>query len=45
LAERLLKILTDAKDLRVIADPVPFEHPPFAGPVRANRAAAKGAKP
>ncbi len=41
LGTRLLKILTDAKDPRVIADPVPFEHPPFAGPVRGDHAAAK----
>ena len=45
LGTRLLKILTDAKDPRVIADPVPFEHPPFAGPVRADHAAAKRPKP
>ena len=45
LATRLLRILTDAKDPRVVADPVPFEYPPFAGPVRTDRAAAKRAKP
>ena len=44
LAARLMKILTDAKDPRVIADPVPFEHPPFAGPVPAGNGAGKKAK-
>jgi len=37
LSARLLKILTDAKDPRVIADPVPFEHPPYAGPVHEEK--------
>ena len=33
LGSRLIKILTEAKDPRVIADPVPFERPPFTSPV------------
>lgn len=39
LRDRLLKILADAKDPRVVADPVPFEHPPFteATAARAKR--------
>ena len=45
LAARLLKILTDAKDPRVIADPVPFEHPPFTDPVRLGKKPARKAKP
>jgi uncharacterized sulfatase len=36
LAARLLQILTDAQDPRVIANPVPFEHPPFTDPVPAD---------
>lgn len=37
MSARLLKILTEAKDPRVIADPVPFEHPPYAGPVHEEK--------
>jgi uncharacterized sulfatase len=44
LSARLIQILTDAKDPRVIADPVPFEHPPFAGPDRGENKSAKKAK-
>jgi N-sulfoglucosamine sulfohydrolase len=45
LGARLIKILTEAKDPRVIADPVPFEHPPFTSPVRVGNTPVKKAKP
>ena len=32
LAAQLMKVLTDAKDPRVVDDPVPFERPPFTDP-------------
>lgn len=39
LADELMKRLRDAGDPRVVADPVPFEHPPFtdAGPGKGKR--------
>ena len=39
LADELMKRLRDAGDPRVVADPVPFEHPPFtdAGPPKGKR--------
>ncbi len=45
LAARLIKILTDAKDPRVIADPIPFENPPFTKPGPAKNKNTKEAKP
>jgi uncharacterized sulfatase len=45
LGARLMGILTAAKDPRVIAEPVPFEHPPFTGPVRAGDTPVKKVKP
>jgi arylsulfatase A-like enzyme len=44
LAARLLRILIDAKDPRVIANPVPFELPPFTDPVRLSNRPAKKPK-
>jgi uncharacterized sulfatase len=39
LADELMKRLRDAADPRVVADPVPFEHPPYtdAGPPKGRR--------
>jgi N-sulfoglucosamine sulfohydrolase len=32
LSTQLMKVLTEAKDPRVVDDPIPFEHPPFTDP-------------
>lgn len=47
LADELLQRLRDAGDPRVVADPVPFEHPPFTdvGPPRGTRRRAANGKP
>jgi arylsulfatase A-like enzyme len=41
LAARLLQVLTEAKDPRVIADPIPFENSPFTDTVAGNKPAKK----
>ena len=45
LGARLIKILTEAKDPRVIADPVPFEHPPFTSSAGGDKKPVNKAKP
>jgi arylsulfatase A-like enzyme len=45
LGARLMKILTEAKDPRVVANPVPFEHPPFTDPDRPGKKPVKKPKP
>ena len=45
LGERLTTILKEAKDPRVIADPVPFEHPPFVELPCADKRGKKKAAP
>lgn len=44
LAERLLKILTEAKDPRVLGDGQTFERAPYAGPLENNAANGKANK-
>ncbi|HEY6168473.1 MAG TPA: sulfatase [Verrucomicrobiae bacterium] len=44
LSERLIKLLTDAKDPRVTAQPVPFEQPPFTDVDAGAAKKAKGGK-
>lgn len=41
LAAQLLRILTEANDPRVTADPVPFENPPFTDPPRPGAGPAR----
>ncbi len=37
LSRRLMKILVESKDPRVTQNPIPFEHPPFTGPLTGSK--------